>query len=100
MPYPFSCIVCSGTLAAALAALPCSLAAQALLDCTPPLRPVAVTEPRVRAEYASEIREEYALYFDEAQEFFRCLERARVVITDEVNQAIADYRAMVGPAPD
>jgi hypothetical protein len=54
----------------------------------------------VRAEYASELREEYALYFDEAQEFFRCLERARIVVTDEVNQAIADYRAMVGPVPD
>lgn len=87
-------------LAAALAALPCSLAAQAVVDCTPPLRPVAVTEPRVRAEYAPELRQEYALYFDEAKALFRCLERARIVVTDEVNQAIADYAAMAGPAPD
>ncbi|MGV8950836.1 MAG: hypothetical protein ACOH2M_07000 [Cypionkella sp.] len=61
---------------------------------------MAVTEPRVRAEYASELREEYALYFDEAQVFFRCLERARIVVTEEVNQAIADYGAMVGPPAD
>jgi hypothetical protein len=100
VPYPFSCTLYYGMLAAALAALPCSLAAQALRDCTPPLRPMAVTEPRMRAEYASELREEYALYFDEAQEFFRCLERARILVTDEVNEAIADYGAMVGPAPD
>jgi hypothetical protein len=100
VPYPFFCTLYSGMLAAALAALPCSLAAQALIDCTPPLRPVAVTEPRVRAEYASELREEYALYFDEAQEFFRCLERARVFVTEEVNQAIADHGAIAGPAPD
>ena len=89
-----------GLLAAIFATLPCVATAQGLIDCAPPLRPAAVTDPRVKAEYAAELREEYALYFDEAQAFFRCLERARVVVTEEVNQAIADYGAIGGPPAD
>lgn len=89
-----------GLLAAMLAALPCASPAQGLIDCAPPLRPAAVTDPRVQAEYATELREEYALYFDEAQAFFRCLERARVAVTEEVNQAIADYGAINRTAPE
>ena len=89
-----------GLLTAIFAALPCVATAQGLIDCAPPLRPAAVTNPRVQVEYASELREEYALYFDEAQAFFRCLEQARVVVTEEVNQAIADYGAMEGPPAD
>ena len=89
-----------GLLAAILAALPCEVHAQSLINCAPPLRPAAVTDPRVKAEYAAELREEYALYFDEAQAFFRCLERARVMVTEEVNQAIADYGAVDGSARD
>ena len=89
-----------GLLAAIFAALPRLAPAQSLIDCAPPLRPAAVTDPRVKAEYASELREEYALYFDDAQAFFRCLERARIMVTEEVNQAIADYGAIDGSARD
>ena len=89
-----------GLLAVIIATLPGAAAAQGLMDCAPPLRPAAVTDARVLAEYASEIREEYALYFDEAQDFFRCLERARIAVTEEVNQAIADYGALDGAPPD
>ena len=87
-------------LAAIVATFPGAVAAQGLFDCTPPLRPAAVTDARVLAEYASELREEYALYFDEAQDFFRCLERARIAVTEEVNQAIADYGALDGAPRD
>ena len=89
-----------GLLAAILVALPCMVPAQSLIDCAPALRPAAVTDPRVQAKYASELREEYALYFDEAQAFFRCLERARIMVTEEVNQAIADYEAIGGSRAD
>ena len=89
-----------GLLAAIFAALPCVATAQELVGCALPLRPAMVKDPRVQAEYASELRDEYALYFDDAQAFFRCLERARVAVTEEVNQAIADYGAIGGPRAD
>ena len=100
MPHPARRTIIPGFLAVFSTALPGAAAAQGLIDCTPPLRPAAVTDSRVLAEYANELREEYALYFDDAQDFFRCLERARVVVTEEVNQAIADYGALDPPPPD
>ena len=100
MPTPALRTIIPGFLAVISTALPGVAAAQGLIDCAPPLRPAAVTDARVLAEYASEIREEYALYFDEAQDFFRCLERARIAVTEEVNQAIVDYGALDGAPPD
>ena len=100
MPTPALRAIIPGLLAVISTALPGAAAAQGLIDCAPPLRPAAVTDARVLAEYATEIREEYALYFDEAQDFFRCLERARIVVTEEVNQAIADYVALDPAPPD
>jgi hypothetical protein len=100
MPTPARRTITFNLLAAIVATFSGASAAQGLMDCTPPLRPAAVTDARVLAEYAPELREEYALFFDEAQEFFRCLERARVVVTEEVNQAIADYRDLDGAPPD
>lgn len=87
-------------LAAIVAAFPGAVAAQGLIDCTPPLRPAAVTDARVLAEYAAELREEYALFFDEAQDFFRCLERARIAVTEDVNRAIVDYGTLGVVPPD
>lgn len=100
MPNPSLRTIAPGLLAAIIATLPGASAAQGLMDCTPPLRPEAVTDARILAEYAPELREEYALFFDGAQDFFRCLERARIVVTEEVNQAIADYGALDGAPPD
>ena len=100
MTTPARRIIVPSLLTAVVAAFPDASAAQGLIDCAPPLRPAAVTDARVLAEYANELREEYALYFDDAQDFFRCLERARVVVTEEVNQAIADYGALDPPPPD
>lgn len=92
--------IIAGLLAVIPITLPGAAAAQGLIDCAPPLRPAAVTDARVLAEYAAELREEYALFFDEAQDFFRCLERARIVVTEDVNQAIADYGALDPAPPD
>lgn len=100
MPTPARRTIIPGLLATVVAAFPGAIAAQSLMDCAPPLRPAAVTDARVLAEYASEIREEYALYFDEAQDFFRCIERARIAVTEEVNQAIVDYGAIGGAPPN
>ena len=100
MPNPARRTISPSLLAAIIATLPGAAAAQGLMDCAPPLRPVAVTDARVLAEYVPDLREEYALFFDEAQDFFRCLERARVVVTEEVNQAIADYGALDPAPPD
>ena len=100
MPTPALRTIIPGLLAFISTALPGAAAAQGLMDCAPPLRPAAVTDARVLAEYAAELREEYALFFDEAQDFFRCLERARIAVTEDVNQAIADYGALDGAPPD
>ena len=100
MPTPALRTIIPGLLAVISTALPGAAAAQSLMDCTPPLRPAAVTDARVLAEYAAELREEYSLFFDEAQDFFRCLERARIAVTEDVNQAIADYGALDGAPPD
>lgn len=100
MPTPALRTFIPGLLAVISTALPGAAAAQGLMDCAPPLRPAAVTDARVLAEYAAELREEYALFFDEAQHFFRCLERVRIVVTEEVNQAIADYGALDPAPPD
>jgi hypothetical protein len=94
MPTPALRTIIPGLLAAIVATVPGASSAQGLMDCTPPLRPAAVTDARVLAEYGAELREEYALFFDEAQDFFRCLERARVAVTEDVNQAIVDYGAL------
>lgn len=93
-------ILPSSVLAAAVVALAGAGAAQGLIDCAPPPRPAVVTDARIRADYVAELREEYALYFDAAQDFFRCLERARIGMTEEVNQAIADYGALDPAPPD
>lgn len=100
MPTPARRTITFSLLAAIVATFPGAAAAQGLMDCTPPLRPAAVTDARVLAEYAAELREEYALFFDEAQDFFRCLERARVAVTKDVNQAIVDYGALGVVPPD
>ena len=100
MPHPTRRTITPSLLAAIVATFPGAASAQGLMDCAPPLRPTAVTDAGLRAEYAAELREEYALFFDEAQDFFRCLEQARIAVTEDVNQAIADYGALDGAPPD
>lgn len=75
-----------------------SMAATAL-DCLPPIPPAPATDASTRADYHSEIGQEYTAYFDEAQAYLRCLDAARTAVTEEINRAIVDYRAL-GPEPD
>lgn len=99
MPDPSPNLPLAGFLCCALLG-PGSLAqAGSALDCLPPLPPAPVNDGATRATYASEILEEYAAYFGEAQTYLRCLESARAEVTAEVNRAIADYQAL-GPAPN
>ena len=74
--------------------------AQSPMDCLLPLPPRPLTDAAVAAEYAPEIREEYAVYFDEAQAFFRCIDQLRAAVSEEVNQAIVDYGALRPVPPD
>ena len=68
------------------------------LDCLPPIPPAPVPDAGLRAEYRDEIGQEYSAYFDEAQAYLRCLDRARAAVTEEINRAIADYQALAsGP---
>jgi hypothetical protein len=64
------------------------------LDCLPPIPPAPVPDAGLRAEYRDEIGQEYSAYFDEAQAYLRCLDRARSAVTEEINRAIADYQTL------
>jgi hypothetical protein len=92
---------CTRLVAATLLTMPvcgASLAAMAL-DCLPPVPPAPVTDAATRAEYRTEIGEEFTVYFDEAQAYLRCLEAARAEVSEEINRAINDYKAL-SPEPD
>ena len=69
------------------------------LDCLPPIPPVPVTDAATRAEYRTEIGQEFTAYFDEAQAYLRCLDAARAEVSEEINRAIRDYQSL-GPEPD
>ncbi|NJM81081.1 MAG: hypothetical protein HC844_00090 [Tabrizicola sp.] len=69
------------------------------LDCLPPVPPAPVTDAATRAEYRTEIGQEFTAYFDEAQAYLRCLDAARAEVSEEINRAIHDYQAL-GQDPD
>ena len=69
------------------------------LNCLPPVPPAPVTDAATRAEYRTEIGQEFTAYFDEAQAYLRCLDAARAKVSEEINRAISDYQAL-GPEPD
>ena len=83
-------------LAATLLTMPVCGAAQTVtvLDCLPPVPPAPVTDAATRAEYRTEIGQEFTAYFDEAQTYLRCLDAARAQVSEEINRAIHDYQAL------
>jgi hypothetical protein len=64
------------------------------LDCLPPIPPAPVKNAALGTKYRDEIGQEYSTYFDEAQAYLRCLDRARSAVTEEINRAIADYQML------
>jgi hypothetical protein len=87
--------------AATLLTMPVCGVAQAAtaLDCLPPVPPAPVIDAATRAEYRTEIGQEFTAYFDEAQSYLHCLDAARAQVSEEINRAIRDYQAL-GPEPD
>jgi hypothetical protein len=69
------------------------------MDCLPPVPPAPVTDTATRAEYRTEIGQEFTAYFDEAQAYLRCLDAARAEVSEEINRAIRDYQSL-GLEPD
>lgn len=69
------------------------------LDCLPPVPPAPVTDAATRAEYRTEIGQEFTAYFDEAQTYLRCLDAARAEVSEDINRAIRNYQAL-GQDPD
>lgn len=88
-------------LAATLLTMPVCGAAQTVtvLDCLPPVPPAPVTDAATRAEYRTEIGQEFTANFDEAQAYLRCLDAARAAVSEEINRVIPDYQSL-GPEPD
>ena len=66
MPDPSPNLPLAGLICCALLCPGSSARAGTALDCLPPLPPAAVRDDATRAAYASEIREEYVTYFDDA----------------------------------
>lgn len=95
------CLPRRAHLVAVLLSMPvCKIAQGATaLDCLPPIPPATVTDAATRAEYRTEIGQEFTAYFDEAQAYLRCLDSARAEVSEEINRAIRDYQAL-GPEPD
>jgi hypothetical protein len=58
-----------------------------------------VVDAATRAEYRTEIGQEFTVYFDEAQAYLRCLDAARAEVSEEINRAIRDYQA-ISAEPD
>lgn len=58
-----------------------------------------MTDAATRAEYRTEIGQEFTAYFDEAQAYLRCLDAARAAVSEEINRVIPDYQSL-GPEPD
>lgn len=81
----------SAALCAALALIS-GLAAHA--ECLAPMPPERITDPAIRTEYRAEITAEYSAYFDDAQDFLRCVDETRIATISEVNQALADYQSL------
>ena len=99
MPLLRSRRACLAT-AALFTMLVCGVAQGATaLDCLPPVPPAPVTDAATRAEYRTEIGQEFTAYFDEAQAYLRCLDAARAQVSEEINRAIHDYQAL-GQDPD
>lgn len=86
---------------AALLTMPVCGVAQGVtaLDCLPPVPPAPVTDAATRAEYRTEIGQEFTAYFDEAQAYLHCLDAARAAVSEEINRVIRDYQSL-GPEPD
>ena len=96
LPSRRACLVVAALLTMPLCGV--SQAATAL-DCLPPIPPASVTDAATRAEYRTEIGQEFTAYFDEAQAYLRCLDAARAEVSEEINRAIHDYQAL-GAEPD
>jgi hypothetical protein len=94
MPLPTTRPLLTGLLGLMTMFLGTAALAVSALDCLPPIPPAAVRDAGLRAEYRDEIGQEYSTYFDEAQAYLRCLDRARSAVTDEINRAIADYQTL------
>ena len=98
MPDPSQNLPLAGLICCALLCPGSLTRAGTALDCLPPLPPSPVRDEATRVAYATEIRDEYVTYFDDAQTYLHCLESARAEVTAEVNRTIADYQTL-GPAP-
>ena len=98
MPLPFPRPLATCLLGLMTTFLGSAALAVSALDCLPPIPPAPVRDASLRAEYRDEIGQEYSAYFDEAQAYLRCLDKARSAVTEEINRAIADYQALAsGP---
>lgn len=73
-----------------------SLAQTSALDCVPPAIPYSDLPADVLADYRDELRLEYSEYFDAAQRYLQCLERAQATAHGEINQALETYTRLFG----
>ena len=65
-------------------------------DCLPPAAPYADLPEGVAATYRAELRSDYAAYFDAAQKYLICLDRAQTTVRTELDAALESYEWLFG----
>ncbi|MCZ0811828.1 hypothetical protein N5A93_06250 [Roseovarius sp. EGI FJ00037] len=63
--------------------------------CMAPAAPFMPAELADIRAYADLLREDFEIYFTDAQAYFRCLERERRAVFDEVQQLTQAYAQMI-----
>lgn len=62
----------------------------ALAFCDPPIAPPLTDEDTAKL-YRDEFRQEFEMYFSDAQTYFRCLEEERAQVSEEVSETAQRY---------
>ena len=63
--------------------------------CMAPAAPFMPADPADIRAYADLLRQDFEVYFTDAQAYFRCLEQERRAVFDEVQQVTQAYAQMV-----
>ena len=63
--------------------------------CMAPSPPFMPSDPADIRAYADLLRQDFEIYFTDAQAYFRCLERERRAVFDEVQQVTQAFAQMI-----
>ena len=65
-------------------------------NCFPPSRPFAPSDPQAAREYADLIRNDFEVYIQDIQSYFRCLDDERARAFQEAREVSEEYGRFLG----